>query len=131
MVILPRNGYQKLTFSPGINHVQYERGRAVQARMCSTYQSHLLYKQRCIVRIRNIMSTRQDVQYGQGTSLVYARMCSTGKAYHQYKRRCEVQARHIFSTSEVNHQLLYRKKCFPINESLLLLIHQVKTVSTL
>ena len=80
--------------------MQYKRGCAVQARMCST---------------------SEDVQYKRGCE-VQARMCSTSVDV-QYKR--------------VDHQVLVRggggtsQKYFPMNESLLLLICQVKTVSSL
>ena len=63
-------------------------------------------------------------------------MCSTRK-YVQYKQGSatfSVQVR-MCSTSKVDHQVLiqgsYTQKYFPMNESLLLLIYQVKMVSTL
>ena len=128
--------------------MQYESGTfSVQARMCSTNQAHLQYKRGCAVRIRHIFSTSEDVQYKSGTSgtsgtsLVQARMCSTNQVYHQHKRGCAIRARHIFSTSDdvqhkrVDHQVLVQgstfQKYFPVNESLLLPIHQVKTVKDL
>ena len=59
----------------------------------------------------------------------------------QYEQGCAVQIRHIVGTSEdvqykqVNHQVLVQggtiQKYVPMNESLLLLIHQVKMAGSL
>ena len=59
----------------------------------------------------------------------------------QYMQGCALQIRHIISTSDdmqwkqVNHQVLVQgcttHNDFPMNESLLLLIHQVKMASSL
>ena len=45
--------------------MQYERGCAVQARMCSTNQAHLQYEQGCAAQVRHIYSRIEDVQYKQ------------------------------------------------------------------
>ena len=45
-------------------------------------QAHLQYKRGCVLRIRYIFSTSEDVQYESGTSSVQARMCST-RIYEQ------------------------------------------------
>ena len=101
-----------------LSYVQYERGCTVQARM---------------------YSASKDVQYESGTSSVQARMCSTSEAYLQYERGCAAQIRHIFSTSEdvqykqVDYKVLVKeallRNTFQVNDSLLLLIYPIKTVS--
>ena len=55
------------------------------------------------------------------------------QAHHQYKQGLAVQIRQVISTSRVDDQFWYGRggegtiqKYFPMNESLLLLIHQVK-----
>ena len=89
--------------------------------MCNTSEAHLQYKRGCAVRIREITSTRHDVQEGQGISSV--------------EMECAARKRHIISTIMVDHQVLVQgitvQKYFPMNESLLLLVHQVKMVSSL
>ena len=64
-------------------------------------------------------------------------MCSTNQAHLQYKRGCAVRIRHInqykrgWQDKHVDNQVLVQGgttlKYFPMNESLLLLIYQVKT----
>ena len=68
-------------------------------------------------------------------------MCSNIKAHNQYNQGCAVTSRHIISKIEgvqqkrVDYQVLVQrgtsKKYFSMNESLLLLIYQVKMVSSL
>ena len=49
--------------------VQHESSPfSVQAKICSTSKAHLHYKRGCAVRIRHIISTREDVQYKVGRS---------------------------------------------------------------
>ena len=50
-------------------------------RMCSTSEAYLQYKQACAVRIRQMITTSQDVQYERGISSVRMRMCSTSEAH--------------------------------------------------
>ena len=97
--------------------MQYESSTSsVQARMCSTNQAHHQYRRGYAVRIKHILSASEDVQYKSGASSVQARICSK---------------------SDVDHQVLVQRrgggggggttqKCFPMNESLLLLISQVR-----
>ena len=59
------------------------------------------------------------MQYNLGTSSVQARMRTTNQAHRQYK-----QVDHHISVQEGTTQ-----KYFPMNESLLLLIYQMKMVS--
>ena len=81
--------------------------------MCSSSED-VQNKQGCAVQINHSFSTREDVQYESGTSSVQMRLCST---------------------SQVDHQVLVQggttQRYFSLNESLLLLMYQVKTVSSL
>ena len=87
--------------------------------MCSTSKAHLQYKRGCAVRVKHIIiSMNEYVQYKQGTSSVQERMRSTGKVDHQVLVR---RSRGGGGTTQ---------KYFLMNESLLLLIYQVKMVSS-
>ena len=93
--------------------MQYKQGCAVQARMCSRNQAQLQYKQGCVVQARH--------------TPVQARMCSMSEGHLQYKRGLQYK--------QVDHQVLVQggttEKFFPLNESLFLLIYQVKQASNL
>ena len=66
-------------------------------------------------------------QYKSGTSSVKAKTFSANQAHHQYKRGCAVQTSRSLSFGTGGTA----QKYFLINESLLLLIYLVKTVSSL
>ena len=95
---------------------------SLRARMCSMNQVQHHYKRGCAVRIRRIFSTSDDLQYKSGTFSIQTRACSTNRAHHQDKQGCAVQASRSsgFGTGRTI------RKYFLMNESLLLLIYQVK-----
>ena len=74
--------------------------------------AHLPYKRGCVIRIRHIFNTSEDVQYESGASSVQVRICGTSKAHLYHKQGCAVRIRHIFSMNEdlqykrVDHHIL-------------------------